>query len=55
VTRTWSELLGEPESRAEAAEERRDFISCLRDSLGKSRRALVGQIAAAAFDSGEAP
>jgi hypothetical protein len=53
MTRTWSELLGEPEIPAEAAEERRGFISRLRDSLGKSRKALVGQIAAAAFDPGD--
>ncbi len=53
MSRTWSELLGEPEKPAETAEERRGFLSRLRDSLGKSRRALVGQIAAAAFDPGD--
>jgi fused signal recognition particle receptor len=53
MSRTWSELLGEPESPAEAADERRGFFSRLRDSLGKSRKALVGQIAAAAFDPGD--
>ena len=53
VSRTWSELLGEAESPAEAEEERRGFFSRLRDSLGKSRKALVGQIAAAAFDPGD--
>jgi fused signal recognition particle receptor len=53
MSRTWSELLGEPESPAEAAVEQRGFFSRLRDSLGKSRRALVGQIAAAAFDPGD--
>jgi fused signal recognition particle receptor len=53
MSRTWSELLGEPEIPAEAAEERRGFISRLRDSLGKSRRALVSQLAAAAFDPGD--
>ena len=53
MSRTWSELLGEPEIAAEAAEERRGFLSRLRDSLGKSRKALVGQIAAAAFDPGD--
>ncbi len=51
--RTWSELLGEAESPAEVEEERRGFFSRLRDSLGKSRKALVGQIAAAAFDPGD--
>jgi fused signal recognition particle receptor len=53
VGRTWSELLGEPEIAAEAEAERRGFFSRLRDSLGKSRKALVGQIAAAAFDPGD--
>jgi fused signal recognition particle receptor len=53
MSRTWSELLGEPEIPAEAADERRGFFSRLRDSLGKSRKALIGQIAAAAFDPGD--
>jgi fused signal recognition particle receptor len=53
MSRSWSELLGEPESPARAAEERRGFLSRLRESLGKSRRALVGQLAAAAFDPGD--
>jgi fused signal recognition particle receptor len=51
VSRTWGELLGDedgagPEPTAEAG----GFLSRLRDSLGKSRRALTEQIAAAAFD-----
>jgi fused signal recognition particle receptor len=51
VSRTWAELLGDesgagPESGPEAT----GFFSRLRDSLGKSRRALTEQIAAAAFD-----
>jgi fused signal recognition particle receptor len=51
MSRTWGELLGD----AEAAEEQEDvertgFFGRLRDSLGKSRRALTEQIAAAAFD-----
>lgn len=53
MSRTWSELLGDAESPAEAEEERRGFFSRLRDSLGKSRKALVGQITAAAFDPGD--
>jgi fused signal recognition particle receptor len=53
MTRTWSELLGETEAPAEAADERRGFFSRLRGSLGKSRRALVGQLAAAAFEPGD--
>ena len=50
MARSWGELLGEPESPADGDEERSGFFSRLRDSLGKSRRALVGQLAAAAFD-----
>ncbi len=51
MSRTWGELLGDedgagPETTAEAG----GFLSRLRDSLGKSRRALTEQIAAAAFD-----
>jgi fused signal recognition particle receptor len=53
MTRTWSELLGEAEAPAEAEAESRGFFSRLRDSLGKSRKALAGQIAAAAFDPGD--
>ena len=50
MTRTWGELLGEPDGRAEAETERAGLFARLRDSLGKSRRALTEQIAAAAFD-----
>lgn len=50
MARSWGELLGEPEAGAEVDDERSGFFSRLRDSLGKSRRALVGQLAAAAFD-----
>jgi fused signal recognition particle receptor len=51
VSRTWAELLGdagsdENETEADAS----GFFSRLRDSLGKSRRALTEQIAATAFD-----
>jgi fused signal recognition particle receptor len=51
VSRTWGELLGEAgaeehETGADAA----GFFSRLRDSLGKSRRALSEQLAATAFD-----
>ena len=37
----------------ETADEQSGFLSRLRDSLGKSRRALTEQIAAAAFDPGD--
>jgi len=51
VSRTWAELLGDAggdqgETEADAS----GFFSRLRDSLGKSRRALTEQIAATAFD-----
>jgi fused signal recognition particle receptor len=50
VSRTWGELLGEDGAAPESEEERAGFFSRLRDSLGKSRRALTEQLAAAAFD-----
>ena len=49
MSRTWAELLGD-ESETEDAEERAGFFSRLRDSLGKSRRALQEQLVAAEFD-----
>jgi fused signal recognition particle receptor len=56
MARTWGELLGEPDA-ALAPEEvsAGRFFSRLRDSLSKSRRALTGELAAAAsFDPGDA-
>jgi fused signal recognition particle receptor len=50
VPRTWTELLGEPDSRPADDEERRGLFGRLRDSLGKSRRALTDQLAEIAFD-----
>jgi fused signal recognition particle receptor len=50
VSRTWAELLGDDEHTEVDEQERTGFFSRLRDSLGKSRRALTEQIAAAAFD-----
>jgi fused signal recognition particle receptor len=51
VSRTWGELLGDANAAPEQEEaERAGFFGRLRDSLGKSRRALTEQIAAAAFD-----
>ena len=51
MSRTWAELLGDAEAAGEEEEaERTGFLGRLRDSLGKSRRALTEQIAAAAFD-----
>jgi fused signal recognition particle receptor len=50
MPRSWSELLGEQDARQDSEEERQGFFSRLRDSLGKSRRALTEEIALAAFD-----
>jgi fused signal recognition particle receptor len=50
VARTWGELLGDEASSAEEPEERTGLFSRLRDSLGKSRRALGEQLALASFD-----
>ena len=53
MARSWAELLGEDGATAESEEERRGLFGRLRDSLGKSRRALTEQLAAAAFDPGD--
>ena len=50
MARSWAELLGDADGPADTEEERSGFFGRLRDSLGKSRRALTEQIAAAAFD-----
>jgi fused signal recognition particle receptor len=50
MSRTWAELLGDEAGTEADAEEQAGFFSRLRDSLGKSRRALQEQLAAAAFD-----
>ncbi len=52
MARSWSELLGDAEGPAESTEEQQGFFGRLRDSLGKSRRALTGELAAATFDPG---
>src|ERR671934_47575 len=44
MARTWAELLGDASGKAEAEDERAGFFSRLRDSLGKSRRALGEQL-----------
>ena len=49
MSRTWAELLGDAEEGAREAEERVGLFSRLRDSLGKSRRALVAELGAS-FD-----
>jgi fused signal recognition particle receptor len=50
VTRSWPELLGEDDAAPEPETERAGLFSRLRESLGKSRRALTAELAAAAFD-----
>src|SRR5262249_62321893 len=53
VSRTWAELLGDDAAGPREAAEAGGFFSRLRDSLGKSRRALTEQIAAGTFDSAD--
>lgn len=53
MARSWGEFLGDTDTPDETEEEQEGFFSRLRDSLGKSRRALTEQIAAAAFDPGD--
>ena len=53
MARSWSELLGDEATAEESAEETRGFFGRLRDSLGKSRRALTEQLQVAAFDPGD--
>ena len=52
MSRTWAELLGDSSTADEAGDGGR-FFSRLRDSLGKSRRALTEQLALTAFDPSE--
>jgi len=53
MSRTWADLLGEPGEGREEEEERAGLFSRLRDSLGKSRRALTEQLALDSFDPGD--
>jgi fused signal recognition particle receptor len=53
MARSWSELLGDDAGADEQEEQREGMFARLRDSLGKSRRALTEQIAVAAFDPNE--
>ncbi|HZT92358.1 MAG TPA: signal recognition particle-docking protein FtsY [Gaiellaceae bacterium] len=50
MARSWGQLLGDTDEPEESDEERRGFFGRLRESLGKSRRALTEQIQVAAFD-----
>jgi fused signal recognition particle receptor len=50
LTRSWGEFLGDPDAPDETEAQQEGFFSRLRDSLGKTRRAMTEQLAAAAFD-----
>ncbi len=50
MARSWAELLGDAEGAQETETERRGLFGRLRESLGKSRRALTEQLQVAAFD-----
>jgi fused signal recognition particle receptor len=50
MARSWGQLLGDTDAPAESEAEQRGFIGRLRESLGKSRRALSEQLQVAAFD-----
>jgi len=50
VARSWAELLGDADGPELPDEQQAGLFSRLRDSLGKSRRALTEQIAASTFD-----
>jgi len=52
MARSWGELLGDADAAPEPEERRAGMFARLRDSLSKSRRALTGELAAAAFDPG---
>ncbi len=52
MARSWAELLGD-EARAEPEAEGAGFFARLRDSLGKSRRALTEELAFGSFDPAE--
>ena len=53
MARSWAELLGDAESARESGADASGFFARLRDSLGKSRRALTEQLAIASFDPAE--
>src|SRR5437762_3302561 len=54
MARTWADFLGDAEGPYETQEAQRGFVSRLRDSLSRSRRALTEQLAVAAFDPADA-
>jgi fused signal recognition particle receptor len=50
MARSWGEFLGDTDQPDETEAQQEGFFSRLRDSLGKTRRAMTDQLAAAAFD-----
>src|SRR6185437_13692927 len=54
MARSWAQLLGEAGAAPEREEQQTGMFARLRDSLSKSRRALTGELASAAFDPGNA-
>src|SRR2546423_15497289 len=50
MARSWAELLGDDEPGARGGDDGPGFFGRLRDSLGKSRRALTEQLALGSFD-----
>jgi fused signal recognition particle receptor len=54
MARSWAQLLGDSDAPADSEVEQRGFFGRLRESLGKSRRALTEQLAVAAFDPDDA-
>src|SRR5215204_406094 len=50
MARSWGEFLGDADTPDETEAQQEGFFSRLRDSLGKTRRAMTEQLAAAAFD-----
>jgi len=52
MARSWADLLGD-EGSAEDERDKAGFFSRLRDSLGKSRRALTEELALGSFDPGD--
>src|SRR5437764_9178055 len=50
MARSWGQLLGDTDAPVETEEAQRGLFGRLRESLGKSRRALTEQLAVAAFD-----
>src|SRR3954469_22256619 len=53
MARSWAELLGEADARPEPEAGGGGMFARLRDSLGRSRRALTEQIGVATFDAGD--